>query len=474
MQVPPLRSRFAVMAAIGLTWLVTAMVVVWWAFELRRQVRSQIVDRSGDVLRAIARSQVEEPDESKPELVDPFMRFTDFPTWNEVLAARYFETNGELGFSLPDRLVAGAVPTEAWSELVNLRAYSRYREALRLDEVVYATNRVEAEQWSHPVPLLDVFVPLPTMDGSRLDGVAEFILDGAGVAREFQRFDQKLAVQAGAVLVAAMAINATALAWAFRHLARVNALLVRRTDGLQRANQELAQSARVAALGAITAHLLHGLKNPVSGLRLFVESQADTVGRREEDAESWADAVAATHRMQRLVQQVARVLEEQNQEATYEISLSEIGQAVVARTASLAERRGVQVVLEGEPPTPTDNRVAGILTLLLVNLLENAIEATPRGRRVWLRLGEADGWVIEVGDEGSGLDREVQERLFHPQRSTKDGGSGLGLAITRQLAAALTGSVSLVSTGSTGTVFRVTLPRLGAGRLSAKEPLESL
>jgi signal transduction histidine kinase len=66
--------------------------------------------------------------------------------------------------------------------------------------------------------------------------------------------------------------------------------------------------------------------------------------------------------------------------------------------------------------------------------------------------------VCEVRDQGGGIAPEAMERLFQPQRSTKEGGSGLGLAITRQLALALGGSVALASAGPGGCVFRLELP----------------
>jgi signal transduction histidine kinase len=285
------------------------------------------------------------------------------------------------------------------------------------------------------------------------------------VAREFARLDGRLLWQAGLVLVGALAITGSALGWAFRRLDLSNRLLARRTEDLQRANQELARSARIASLGAVTAHLIHGLKNPVTGLQSFVASRPDAGAA---DDEAWRDALAATRRMQGLIDHVVGVLREHESDLAYEVSLREVGEAVLGRVHAFAQARNVRLALEGNPSVTVDNRTSGLLALLLTNLMENGIEATPGGRQVTLRLGtDGDRYYAEVADEGTGLAPEVRGRLFQPQRSTKEGGSGLGLAITRQLALALGGEVRLLSTAADGTVFRAELPRDALGAPTA-------
>jgi signal transduction histidine kinase len=212
----------------------------------------------------------------------------------------------------------------------------------------------------------------------------------------------------------------------------------------------------VSALGAVTAHLIHGLRNPVSGLQSFVATGSEPGGA---DPGAWEDARLATGRMQALIEQVVRVLREHESDLAYQVSPRELAEAVFQRVRRAADARGVALVLEGNPAGMVDNRRSGLLALILTNLVENGIDASGRGGTVALRLASTpDGLAIEVSDTGPGLGREARERLFQPQRSTKEGGSGLGLAITHQLALALGGRVGLLSTGSDGTVFRVDLP----------------
>jgi signal transduction histidine kinase len=96
----------------------------------------------------------------------------------------------------------------------------------------------------------------------------------------------------------------------------------------------------------------------------------------------------------------------------------------------------------------------------LLNLARNAIEAgTTRLRFEAIPL-EAGGVALEVADNGHGLPPRARDNLFQPfAGSARPGGTGLGLAICREIARAHGGTMQLVSTSGTGTVFRLTLPR---------------
>jgi signal transduction histidine kinase len=97
------------------------------------------------------------------------------------------------------------------------------------------------------------------------------------------------------------------------------------------------------------------------------------------------------------------------------------------------------------------------------NLLANALAYTPRGGQVSVSLFETDGQVtLQVADTGIGIALEDRERVFErfvrldPARAS--GGAGLGLPIARWVAEAHGGSVRIVSSGPTGTIFAVSLP----------------
>jgi len=95
----------------------------------------------------------------------------------------------------------------------------------------------------------------------------------------------------------------------------------------------------------------------------------------------------------------------------------------------------------------------------LLNLLENALQASPAGSAVTLAAGVESGRIaIRVSDQGKGMSPEVQRRLFQPFFTTRSEGTGLGLAIMRSVVDAHGGEVQVDSEPGRGTTFIVHLP----------------
>ena len=96
---------------------------------------------------------------------------------------------------------------------------------------------------------------------------------------------------------------------------------------------------------------------------------------------------------------------------------------------------------------------------VLLNLLENAIDATPEGLiRVSCRRTEDDWVEIAVEDTGEGIPRADLERIFDLYFTTKPRGTGLGLSMVYRIVAEHGGRVEVASEGGEGTRFRVLLP----------------
>ncbi|MGA0333719.1 MAG: ATP-binding protein [Kiritimatiellia bacterium] len=106
---------------------------------------------------------------------------------------------------------------------------------------------------------------------------------------------------------------------------------------------------------------------------------------------------------------------------------------------------------------------AGEVNQILTNLLTNACEATPQGKRIFLRAGSTASCIwVEVEDEGSGIPEPLLEKIFEPNVTTKSGGGqyglGLGLAISRDLAMQHQGSLRAWNRETGGARFRLELP----------------
>jgi signal transduction histidine kinase len=171
--------------------------------------------------------------------------------------------------------------------------------------------------------------------------------------------------------------------------------------------------------------------------------------------------------MQSLVNEVVRILREQNDTARYKITLDELAQMIGGKVSPLAQQAGVRFHTRLNAEGTLANRDANLIFLILENLIQNGIQATPKGQTVTLSLECENGEVLcEVRDEGPGLPENLQDSLFKPCQSTKEHGSGIGLAISKQLANHIGAGLELKSSTPHGCVFALVIPvRLLAARV---------
>jgi len=127
---------------------------------------------------------------------------------------------------------------------------------------------------------------------------------------------------------------------------------------------------------------------------------------------------------------------------------------------SKARHKNLDLALEVASHLPMVDAYGGELNQVWTNLVDNAIHATPAGGRINVSARhEGDFVVVRVADTGPGIPKDIQARVFDPFFTTKrvGEGSGLGLDIARRLVVKHRGQIELTS-GSSGTEFRVTLP----------------
>lgn len=462
---PPSRGSSARLGlvATGLTLLALALVVGWGRWQLGRQMRSQIMGRDAVILQAMAARTAaemagEDPGFDLAAAEYQYGLLLNLANLTNIIAARLFGPDGRFVEGVPFEVKEAGLSDTTLAQMRQGEPVTRYRPSAPRQELFLALPDLEGGG-TDTLSWLEIYLPLHRPGDAEMVGVAQFMVEAVTLEREFARLDRQLNEQSAGVFCGGAVVVTVGLAWVFRRLGRAQALLAARTDDLRRANQELAQAAKVTAVGAVAAHLIHSLKNPVAGLQSFVGARQDTAAAAE--SEEWREALGATRRMQALIQQVVGVLRDQQQEAAYTLSLAELTGQVVRECQVAAAASEVRIEAGGSGAFDFDNRVAGLLRLLLVNLVQNAVEASPAGAAVALRWSvEGERVLIEVRDQGPGVPPTVQARLFEPVRSTKEGGSGIGLAISRQLAVHLGAELSLVSTSKTGTVFRVSLPRM--------------
>lgn len=438
------------------------IAIITW--QLRAQLRESVLRREAEAIHAVALMQSARVGGGLAEfgaefvMEDLFAAVLESSKLRGVLAVQLFDARGTLQKS-------STVPPEdaeasRWWRNDLARPEARYVPAGAL-EMAAPLEAVRSGS-SDLVPLLDIAVPLhPAETGSGVLAIARYWVEGGTVAREFARMDRGLAVQAGIAFVAGAALVAFVLAWAFARLDAANRRLVEQSVDLARANQELDFAAKTGALGAISAHLIHGLKNPLAGIEGFVADTA-TGGTDADRGEACRTAIETTRRLRALVTEVTTVLrDEADGSADYPVPTIEVVEAARTRVLPAAENAEILLSAKGDRDVMITARVANLAGLVLANLVTNAIEASARGGSVGIEARPGtDGVEFFVRDSGPGLPAEVQAELFRPVRSAKRGGGGVGLAISLRLAKHAGGTLELIRTDERGTEFRLWMPRL--------------
>ncbi len=101
------------------------------------------------------------------------------------------------------------------------------------------------------------------------------------------------------------------------------------------------------------------------------------------------------------------------------------------------------------------------ISRVFINLFNNAIQSVEKGIKpvIKIELNAVEGFVtVKVSDNGKGIPKEIQEKLFMPNFTTKSSGMGLGLAIVKNIVDTAGGSISYETDGRKGTAFIITLP----------------
>src|SRR6185503_15056499 len=309
-----LRSRRLPWLVVALTLLILGGTIFLARQQLRDRVRDQLVGRDAEVMHAVAQMYLDEAMKDNSILDNDQQMNVVLKTsrLSGVMGARRFDADGHFieAFDF-DVLEANLDPADLPFLKRELRPVSRFHPAIPFSKNFLPRDRSKSD----PVaPMLEVNIPLHLRKSDQLLGIAQFLIEGESIAAEFARLDRNLARQSIVAFVVSGAVLVIALAWAFRRLHRAHDSLAARTDQLLQANQELSLAARTSALGAVSAHLIHGLKNPLSGLQNFVANCSATGQQMEGE---WEEAVASTRRMQSMINEVVNVLREEESGAQY-------------------------------------------------------------------------------------------------------------------------------------------------------------
>ncbi len=407
------RLLLTLLGGVALVWLAAAAVTAWETRAEMQELLDAHLAQSAALLAAQIGDEIDEVELEHAETLHKYARNVAFQVW---------EDGDTLLLHSPDAPAARLSPTEeGFSDAVvngrSWRVFSHWddkREYLvQVGEATVARDHLENEVLEKLVQPLLVALPLLGLlvwfgVGSALRPIDRI---GAALAR---RDPQYLAPLEGEV-------------------PKEIAPMVQRLNGLlQRVQSSLEGERR------FTSDAAHELRTPLAALKTQLQV-AQGAGDNGERDQAIAKAIAAGDRATRLVEQLltlARLEHDAWQSQAETVDLHRLAAQALADAAPAAAGKNIRLSLEGESGQMITGH-AGLLAILLRNLVDNALRYSPPQTEVLINVRPAAGEILlEVQDQGPGIpaaEREDALRRFRRLDGAEASGSGLGLSIVTRI-----------------------------------------
>jgi signal transduction histidine kinase len=224
----------------------------------------------------------------------------------------------------------------------------------------------------------------------------------------------------------------------------------------ERKNQRLSEIDRyLAGLGQAAATIVHDLKNPLITILGF--ARRIQAGKTNMDT-AIQTIIGSAENMQRIVNGALDFAKPMELELREEDILNIVRQAC-GSCRTKAEERGVTLSMDA-PGHSIIVPIDGLhMQRAVINLIDNAIEASQEGQSVIITVGNDKNYVmVQLRDKGSGMDKETLESIFIPFYSKKNAGTGLGMSIAKKIVEGHHGKIQVTSRPGHGTEVMIELP----------------
>ena len=309
--------------------------------------------------------------------------------------------------------------------------------------------------------------------------VSEFrVVDDDGTTRWIRSRMTPVTASDGSVRLAGVSEDVTAEKLASQraheHQVEIESALAVQAERIGQLERQRLEAEKLAAGGRMAARIAHEINNPLAGIRnafLLVKSAIPPDHPHNEFVPLIEREIGRLTAIVRQMYELHRPSPPSARTRNAREVLRDV--AALARTAS--ERGEVRLDLGDLNGLPELAIAEHQLRQVLFNLVQNAIEAAPRGSAVRVSaVPQSAGCSFFVADDGPGIPDDARELIYEPFYTTKtemgSGGLGLGLSITKSILEAAGGAISFVSRPGQGTVFRIDIPGVREERAAGEDP----
>lgn len=224
--------------------------------------------------------------------------------------------------------------------------------------------------------------------------------------------------------------------------------------------KKLYESQKMAALGQLSAGIAHEVRNPLSSIKMSLQILEKRMNPAGNDLKRFKIAEKEVEHLEELVDNILIFAKPLEPKKTQVILARVLEQAMSMTEKGIVDKHiNIETQYENIPPVIADS---AMLVDAFVNIIRNAVEAVEENGSIIISLnhleGSKDDVVVQVKDNGCGIDAVDMPHLFNPFFTRKKYGTGLGLSQVKRIIDLNAGTIDIASEKGKGTIVRVTLP----------------
>ncbi len=251
--------------------------------------------------------------------------------------------------------------------------------------------------------------------------------------------------------------------------ARLYRHLEERMTELEQSRALLSRAEKLSYLGNMAARLAHEIKNPLTAIGTFIQMLPKKFDDEEFRTEFYQIALEETNRVNNLITELLDLTK--TRETRFELDdLHGLIEKMILLVSPQSKAKGIHITTRFDPLVETVWMDSEKIKQVILNLLSNAIDFTPRSEKIEIvtrnrkERDKSESVEIEVSDSGEGIPRSNIDSIFDPYFTTKHkssmhSGTGLGLFIAFQNIENHGGTIEVKSEVNRGTTFIVRLPK---------------
>lgn len=232
--------------------------------------------------------------------------------------------------------------------------------------------------------------------------------------------------------------------------------------------KEIRRLDRLSSLGELSAGIAHEVRNPLTGINSNAQLLYESVNDNEFFRKPIENILIGVKRIDKIVSDVLNFARPK-QTVLSRCALNEIVSHTVRLFASECRQKKVRIEMKTAGNFPDLNLDISQIEQVLINLILNALQATPEGGKIMLNLslcnekqtlkGESGQFIeLSISDNGSGMAPDVLDKIFDPFFSLRSDGTGLGLSISHTILTEHNVGIEVNSKPGEGTTFSLMFP----------------